>query len=251
MAEPFGGVEFPGGAASFADRVVSYEPGEVAPNQPDFRDSATSLGAPDCVVPAVPGCWVSLGDGGRLTLELLDNRLRGDGTSAADLYIFEIGSSVEAMFVEVSSDGQSFTPIGRVAGQPTGVNIDSFGFGPTASLAFVRITDDPDAGEQAGVDVGADIDAVGAISSQPATTTTAAPTSSISTVASTTSTTAVATTTTAVATSTTVAATTASTTSSSLPRTGTGVRTPLLLAMLSLGVDMLAVGRRMLLRDGG
>ena len=51
-----------------------------------------------------------------------------------------------------------------ITGSSAGIDIDAFGFGPSDQFAFVRLTDDPDEGGQSGIFLGADIDAVGAIS---------------------------------------------------------------------------------------
>ncbi|HEU4644895.1 MAG TPA: PEP-CTERM sorting domain-containing protein [Burkholderiales bacterium] len=163
-----GGVEFPQGMASFADSVVSYAPGPTAPTAP-HQGAFNALGAPNyngvnsCASQAA--CtFVSLGDGGSIVLRFDDNRLTGSGSSAADLWIFEIGPQVEAMFVDISMDGVNWQEVGRVGGSTAGVDIDAYGFGLLHQFAFVRLTDDPDADGQTGITVGADIDALGAIS---------------------------------------------------------------------------------------
>ena len=56
--------------------------------------------------------------------------------------------------------------IGKVFGATSGIDIDAFGFGPADEFRFVRLTDDPNEGETIGPLLGADIDAVGAISSR-------------------------------------------------------------------------------------
>lgn len=163
-AEIYGGVNFPGGASSFADAVVSYDPtfGLADGPQASARDSSQALG-----VPNVSG-YVTLGDGGRITLRFTDNSLTGSGSSALDLWIFEVGPDVEDTFVDISKDGLNWFSVGKVAGATAGIDIDAFGFGTSDFFSFVRLTDDPDEGEQGnGGTVGADIDAVGAISSAP------------------------------------------------------------------------------------
>lgn len=169
-AELIGGVEFPQGAVSFADAVVSYAPGMVggSPTEP-YRGAFNALGVPDYA--GADGCasqvactFVSLGDGGSVTLRFVNNRLTGSGTNALDLWIFEIGPDVEDTFVEISKDGVSYAAVGKVAGATAGIDIDAFGFGVTDEFAFIRLTDDGAEGGQSGATVGADIDAVGAIS---------------------------------------------------------------------------------------
>ena len=170
-AEVFAGVDFPGGISSFADAVQSFTPNISGSGQPtaDFRVPGNALGAPDfpgsiaCSALSCP--YVSLGDGGSIVVEFVNNRLTGSGNNALDLWIFEIGPDVEDTFVEISKDGVLFTPVGKVAGATSGVDVDAFGFGIADQFRFVRLTDDGNEGDQSGATVGADIDAVGAISS--------------------------------------------------------------------------------------
>jgi hypothetical protein len=169
-AELIGGVEFPQGEASFADSVVQYEPGldgadPTTPHQGAFN----ALGRPN--YNGVTSCssqasctFVSLGDGGRIVLRFDDNRLTGGGDAGFDLWIFEVGPDVENTFVDISMDGTTWHRVGEVGGSTAGVDIDDDGFGPDDQFAFVRLTDNPAEGGQSGATVGADIDAVGAIS---------------------------------------------------------------------------------------
>jgi hypothetical protein len=176
QAEVFAGVNFPGGISSFADAVTNYSPSIVAgqPTAP-HRGSANALGAPDYTdtnndcVSAATCPYVTLGDGGSITVEFVDNRLTGSGTSSLDLWIFEIGGDVEDTFVEVSKDGLLFTSVGKVFGAVSGIDLDAFGFGIADQFRFVRLTDDTNEGQQSGTTVGADIDAIGAISTIAAT----------------------------------------------------------------------------------
>ena len=109
--------------------------------------------------------YASLGDGGSITLEFVDNRLTGSGDSNADLWVFEIGPDVEDTFVEISTNGVTWSAVGKVLGSTRGVDIDAFGFTQSDQFRFVRLTDDTAEGAQSGGTVGADIDALGAISS--------------------------------------------------------------------------------------
>jgi hypothetical protein len=167
----FGGVDFPQGTASFADLVIDYSPslvpGSVIPTLP-HQGAFNALGAPDftgggCATQA--DCtYVSLGRGGSLTLSFLDNKLTGSGSSDFDLWIFEIGPDVEDTFVEISKNGSDWFSIGKVFGSTSGIDIDVFGFDQSDEFGFVRLTDDPSEGGHGGGTPGADIDAVGAIS---------------------------------------------------------------------------------------
>ena len=160
-ATNYGGVEFPGGASSFADTVVTYDPlfGGTSGPAASAQHFLNSLGIPD-------GNYVSLGQGGRIVLRFTDNSLTGSGTPALDLWIFEVGPDVEDTFVDISKDGVTWHSIGGVGGSTAGINIDAFGFGTSDFFSFVRLTDDPNEGQRgSGGTVGADIDAVGAIAS--------------------------------------------------------------------------------------
>lgn len=167
MATPiYGGVEFPDGAASFADAVVSYGASSGGGNVPTtrFQDPNEALGSPDFDSTDLSG-FVSLGAGGQIVLKFTDNSLTGSGDSADDLWIFEIGPDVEGTDVEISKDGNTWHSVGSVGGSTAGIDIDSFGFSATDFFSFVRLTDVLSEGHTDGSTVGADIDAVGAISS--------------------------------------------------------------------------------------
>jgi len=167
-----GGTDFPQGAISFADAVVSYSvggggvtaPHQVANNAVGLPDYA---GSTSC---AATCPYVSLGDGGSIVLQFVDNRLTGSGNSALDLWIFEVGPDVEDTFVEISKDGITYTSVGKVFGSTAGIDIDAFGFGIADEFAFIRLTDDTNEGGQTGETAGADIDSVGAISTVQRTT---------------------------------------------------------------------------------
>lgn len=166
-----GGTEFPEGAVSFADAVASFDP-VIKNGQPldRFTDPQDALGVPDytgdsCAT-AVACESVTLGDGGSITLRFLDNVLTGSDSSALDLWVFEVGPDVEDTFVEISTDGVVWTSVGKVFGSTAGIDLDGFGFGTSSSFSWVRLTDDPNEGDQSGGSVGADIDALGAISTR-------------------------------------------------------------------------------------
>lgn len=168
--ETFRGVEFPMGAMSFADEVVSYRPGNPPPTEP-HRGAHHALGIPnwqggtDCR--SQQNCsFVSLGSGGELVLRFTDNVLTGSGDAEIDLWVFEVGPDVEDMSVDVSTDGVVWQSLGAIGGGKSGVDLDAFGFGPSSAFSYVRLTDDPARGGRTGATVGADVDAVGAISSR-------------------------------------------------------------------------------------
>ena len=79
-------------------------------------------------------------------------------------WIFEVGPDVEDTFVEISKDGTTWFDVGKVFGTTSGIDIDAFGFSSSDLFSYVRLTNE---GGQSGASVGADIDAVGAISTVP------------------------------------------------------------------------------------
>ncbi len=161
------GVEFPEGIISFADSVVSYNslggPSAAHSNPdnalglPDYTGDYNCTGDPTCA-------FVSLGDGGSITLQFTDNLLTGSGDSNSDLWIFEVGPSVEDTFVDISFDNVTWYSVGSVGGSRSSIDIDAFGFSAESQFRYVRLTDNGDLDDQFGITVGADIDAVGAIS---------------------------------------------------------------------------------------
>ncbi|MCB1133440.1 MAG: hypothetical protein KDN05_20135 [Verrucomicrobiae bacterium] len=162
-AEIFGGVDFPQGVASFADRVISYSPGIPGQLSANFLDPAQALGAPN-YQPGPELGSTCLGVGGNIILEFTNNRLTGSDDTTPDLHIFEVGTDVEDTFVEISMDGVTWVDLGKVSGSTSSIDIDSFGFTSADVFRFVRLTDDPAEGQTTGNSAGADIDAVGAIS---------------------------------------------------------------------------------------
>lgn len=166
-----GGTDFPQGASSFADAVAAFNPTIVGnwPSPPHLV-AERALGVPDYAnvqnCANTPQCsFVSLGSGGSITLRFTDNLLTGSGDSRLDLWIFEVGADVEDTFVEISPDGQQWFAVGKVFGSTRGVDIDAYGHGLDGRYAWVRLTDDALEGNGSGNTAGADIDAVGAISS--------------------------------------------------------------------------------------
>lgn len=161
----YNGITFPQGDLSFADGVVGYDPafsGGAVPTIPEYLDPTTALGPPD--YNSIPDTGsVSLGDGGRITLRFTDNALTGSGDGALDLHIFEVGSDVEDTAVEISTDGTIFISVGAVIGATSSIDIDPFISDALEQYFYVRLTDLFGVDSTAGSSVGADIDAVGAI----------------------------------------------------------------------------------------
>lgn len=182
----FEGIDFPDGASSFADALIRADPlhsGGPAATAPGSINPLDSLGVPDYDSGLETGSY-ALGNGGLVEVAFTDNLLTSSGNSDDDLYIFEIGPLVEDTFVAIrptvstqallnamdDADGDGFYEVGKVAGSISGIDIDSFFPGFAAGqLKFdaVQLIDDPNENQTTGVFVGADIDAVGAISSVP------------------------------------------------------------------------------------
>lgn len=159
-AATFGGVEFPQGAISFADRVVSYTSAEgvIAPND----DPTRALGPPDDA-----GAMVSLGNADSqcqtsLVLEFVDNYLVD--VEGNDLWIFEVGPAVEATELFISTDAVNWIAIGKVEGSTRGADIADF-VSPGQKFPFIRLCDFPDGVTSGSPYAGPDITAVGAIGS--------------------------------------------------------------------------------------
>ena len=154
-------VTLPAGRAHFADEVVAYEVGEPAPI-PEGQDPSAALGPPDYT----PNRWekphaVSLGNGGSLTLKWNHGVLTdGDGP---DLFVFEVGPSMEAVTVEVSADGAHWIPVGVAPGGFSAIDIHAH-VQPGDVFRYVRLRDVPWSGADSDAWAGADIDAVAVVS---------------------------------------------------------------------------------------
>ncbi|NNU15890.1 PEP-CTERM sorting domain-containing protein [Parvularcula sp. ZS-1/3] len=165
----FDGITFDDGDAAFADAVVSFTPGDPAATAAGTQDPQNAVGRPDAPSTTNGNNYVSLGRGGEIVLQFTDNAVIASGDSSDDLYVFEIGSDVEDTFVEISTDGITFLEVGKVTGGTRGVDIDAFLNANSIPLStkffFVKLIDDPNEGQRSGTFVGADINALGAISS--------------------------------------------------------------------------------------
>jgi hypothetical protein len=177
-----GNVDFPAGAVSFADELVSFAPGLIFNSVrqlylplPAFLAGQNTLGVPDVNLANAINCslnqtaqnckFISLGVGGVLTLRFTDNVLVGSGNAAPDLFVFEAGPA-EQTFVDISADGVTWLSLGARNSFAQGIDIDAFGVGPNDSFSYVRLRDNPAIGQFDGDTVGADIDAIGAISTR-------------------------------------------------------------------------------------
>ncbi len=186
-ARVYGGIDFPQGAASFADAVHSYDPyfsGGPAPTAANFSDPGEALGVPDYTGGPDGEGAVALGRGGKLELVFKDLVLVNSGDAAFDLAIFEVGPLAERVLVglrpanlttrttlgaaciDALPPNDAYCEIGAFPGGTIQVDIDAFFPSlPSGALRFdaAQIIDDPNEGNHTGTAPGADIDAVGAI----------------------------------------------------------------------------------------
>lgn len=168
--EVFSGISFPHGGISFADAIDPA--GVTLGSDVDFEytDIFAALSSPDGTgrgpEPASGDFTLSLGSGGRAVFQFTNNLLTGNDSPSPDLVIFETGAS-ESVRVEISRDGKNYFDVGVASGLSPFVDLDAYGFGAGDRFAYVRLTDivtpfdepTPSFGP-----AGADIDAVGAIS---------------------------------------------------------------------------------------
>src|ERR1041385_104032 len=130
-------VHFPLGDRSFADEVVSYAMGHPGPQPANAQDPRAALGPPDYIDKNHSG-FVSLGCGGVLVLRFTDNALID--VPGPDLWVFEVGPSVEPTNVAISRDDREWIEIGKIAGGTAGIDIGPF-VKPSESFHYVRLTD--------------------------------------------------------------------------------------------------------------
>lgn len=158
----YGGVDFPQGATSFADEVIYYQP--TADVLSPHDNPAAALGIPDY---ASDSNYVSLGDEGILILKFTDNSLTTSWDNSPDLWIFEIGAAIEPTSVYISTNGIDWISVGNTSGGKYGIDIDAYlpsGVIPGSKYSYVKLIDLLP--HQSGSPFeGADIDAIGAISS--------------------------------------------------------------------------------------
>jgi hypothetical protein len=160
------------GKLGFAEAVADFSP-TISSGQPSacLLVPSEALGPPDHV--SGSGCcpsiihYATLGVGGSITLEFTSISISGGGSPEPDLWIYEIGPDVEDTFVDLSADGSSWTSVGKVFGATSSIDLDALGIGPLSLFRYVRLTDDPAEGDLSGCSVGADIDAVAALSPNP------------------------------------------------------------------------------------
>jgi len=167
---------------SFADFVISFEQ-TCASNTRANPEAAIGVGDHMEGTYVNSEAYVSLGEGGSITLGFNNNLIVNSGDSNPDIWVFEIGPLVEASQIELrpfdqktidilnlegipDTDSDGYFDFGVIAGSTSSLDIDSIVMGyPYSELRFdaIQITDVPTVCE--GNTPGADIDAVCALSS--------------------------------------------------------------------------------------
>ena len=154
-AETYSGVEFPDGAASFADEVISHQLNGGAAGD----DITSALGIPD-------RRSTSLGAQGFIVLKFTNNSLTTSGNSDPDLFIYEAGNTDEYGNVSISEDGTNWIWVG-VINRKTSLDIDGVpGIIAGSCYCYVKIVDINGVSSSSAYE-GVDIESVGAISSAP------------------------------------------------------------------------------------
>lgn len=153
-----GRVFFPFGDISFADELVSFSPGNPAPVK-GADDAKQALRIPDYNEKEDKN-YTTLGYGGELVVKFTDNILYDiDGY---DLFILEIGPSIEPVDVYISKNGMEWISVGRTGGGLSKVDIANY-VSKNDVFRYVKLVDIKD--QKDGQWPGADIDAIGAIGS--------------------------------------------------------------------------------------
>jgi hypothetical protein len=179
-------VDFPSGNRSFPDRVLLADKtysGNPAPGN-DNPDPTVLLNTP------VDETFYSLGDGGLVALEFVDNLLVNSGDSRPDLFFNEVRGTPERFFAalrplpEVSGlldparddNGDGYYSLGSlVASRIVGdrhvgtIDIDAIfpGFAAgTLKFDAIQLVDDPNEGSKEGATVGVDLNSIAAIFSE-------------------------------------------------------------------------------------
>lgn len=140
-----------------ADRVISFDAGPGA--QPQYTDASALLGDPDALyAPAFRGI-LQLGRGGSVILAFTDNTIV-DGPGP-DFQVFGEAANDDSLLIQVGAGGQKWYAFARVSESPGMLDLAGLGI---SSVVYVRLTD-----AQPGTATGAEIDAVIALNSGPAT----------------------------------------------------------------------------------
>jgi hypothetical protein len=139
----------------WADAVFSYQRGKPAPKKNDNPWHA--MGKPK-------GHSVALGHGGTLVVQFIDNVLvNGPGD---DLVIFEAGKAIEPTGIAISENGTDWIHVSRAKGSKSTIDIGPY-VKPGQRFRYVRLHDAKSGKSVGSAYPGADINAVGALNSQP------------------------------------------------------------------------------------
>lgn len=133
-----GEITLPMGDLSFADRVVSFVEGTPHAAFDNARDPNGAVGPLDYDFSADDGRYVTLGCGGEITLEFVNNALID--VPGPDLHIWEVGPDIEPTNLAISKDGENWVEVGRIEGSTASIDIAEF-VQPGDSFRFVRLTD--------------------------------------------------------------------------------------------------------------
>ena len=154
-------IYMPLGTISFADKVVSFQPGDPLPLK-EFLSPEEALGEPNYTHYKEPN-YLSLGCSGVLIIEFSDNGfINMDGP---DLFIWEVGPSREPYNLEISTNGEYWRNWGVAKGGKEEIDISRVIDANAEEVEifyFIRLTDLK--AICTGDTIGADIDAVGTIS---------------------------------------------------------------------------------------
>jgi MYXO-CTERM domain-containing protein len=164
-AQEYGGIQFPGGAASFAD-AAELRLNDATGVDVDYRYAEDALGIPDYNEAQDTG-YVSLGNTpdrarqSELIVEFVDNKLVDD--PGDDLVVFEVDPDIEDFEVAISAGGVEWYDLGRIDAASGVIDLEDFAV-PDLQYSFVAIRDYRDGETSFAPRGGPDIDAVGAIS---------------------------------------------------------------------------------------
>ena len=153
-----GRIFFPFGDVSFADEVVSFSVGNPGPIKGSDIPNQ-SLNIPDYDEKNDKN-YTTLGFGGELIVKFTDNILHD--INGYDLFILEIGPSIEPVDVYISKNGTEWISVGRTGGGLSKIDISKY-VNKTDVFRYVKIVDIKERND--GDWPGADIDAIGAIGS--------------------------------------------------------------------------------------
>ena len=143
------------GYVAYPDSVVMFIHGDPGPGY-GHSDPNDSLGPPDSSGDSTSTA-LSLGCGGALTLALSNAYLVD--VDGPDMRIHEVGSSKEAMLVEISADGVFWVNCGVIDGGVTEVDINPY-VRTGQRFTYIRITDRKTSCSRSSGHAGADIDSV-------------------------------------------------------------------------------------------